>query len=155
MKQTSKFLATFFYLGFFPRFHASITSIAGFVIYEALVRSAPGNYVALLAYLIPFIFGIIAVYYYLKHVSASSDPREVVLDEFFAAGLIPFVLHAHLILAFFALLLFRMIDLLKPGFIKKIDEWNYWPAIFLDDFAAVFIALIVVKPIEMIIYGIA
>ncbi len=150
MKSISKLLSTLFYIGYLPRFHASIASIIGFSVYQFLFERTGNLTYLFLLYFIPLLIGLIAVYYFIQTSDSSHDPKEVVLDEFFAAALIPFFLSSYLLGGIVALFLFRVIDITKPGFLKKIDGMNSWIAIFLDDFAAVGIAIFIIKSVQLL-----
>ena len=43
------------------------------------------------------------------------------------------------------LLLYRFLDVKKPIFIKVIDKWNNFLAIFADDYVAVAVAIVIVN----------
>lgn len=144
-----KFLSTLFYIGYLPRFQASTASLIGFALFHALHQFSKDQFFLSFAYSIALIAGMIAVYFFLKSPFSSKDPKEVVLDEFFAAGLIPFFFSNHLIYGIITLSGFRVLDILKPGIIKKIENIKNWSSIYLDDFAAVLIAIFAVKIIEL------
>jgi phosphatidylglycerophosphatase A len=143
----SKFISTCFYIGLLPRFHATVASLLGFGLFQILFLVFESPHVPFIAYGILFFAGCASVYFYQK-ISGTNDPKEIVMDEFLSSGLIPFFFFNTIYYGIGTLALYRVIDLLKPGFLKKFDSMNHWSYILLDDIFAVAISIVVVKGIQ-------
>ena len=150
MIKLSEFYATLFYTGKLPRFQASIASLIGSLAYYILIVFNYQKSIIIIAFIFPLFLGLIAVYYYQKH-SRIHDPKEIVLDEFFAAALIPLFFKTNILLCSMTLIFYRIIDILKPGILNRIDKLNHWTSIFIDDFTAVIIAIGIVWIIHLFI----
>ncbi len=146
-----KIISTLFYVGLLPRFQASIASLIGFALFYFLKGYLGNTYLFFSFYFIIFSGSILSVYLYQK-ASGAKDPKEIVADEFLAAALIPLII-GNFYWGLGSLLLYRVLDILKPGVLRKIDQMNHWSAIFIDDFAAVILAIIPVKILVFVVEG--
>lgn len=141
-----KLVSTVFYIGKLPRFQASVASLMGYSLFTVLITLFSITPPVILIYAGFTLTGFYAVYHYLK-ITGSDDPKEVVMDEFLAASLIPFFI-TNIYFGFFSLLLFRVVDIKKPWVIQKAENIKHWTSIFIDDYAAVLIAIAGVKILE-------
>ena len=140
MKAISKCFATIFWLGTLPRFQASITSFIAVLIFVFIKQLNHPILIYTLISIILFFF----TYIYCKSFILK-DKREIVSDEFCAAALIPFLVPNSIVLFMLTLLLYRFLDVKKPFFIKTIDKWNNFLAIFVDDYVAVAVAIVIIN----------
>ena len=75
----------------------------------------------------------------------SKDPKQFVMDEVVGMGLTLLWLPKNIPLYIAAFLLFRVIDIWKPGFITTIDKQSHPFSILLDDVAAGILANVILQ----------
>ncbi len=80
-----------------------------------------------------------------RAVFKSKDPKQFVMDEVVGMGLSVLWLPKNLSLYAAAFILFRILDVWKPGFISKIDEQDHPFSILLDDVAAGVLANVILQ----------
>ena len=154
------FAASFFYAGFFPYGPGTAGSVAAFLLYIFLLRFLNPFYYIVVCIVI-FITGI-----YLSSkaskISGLDDPSFVVIDEVLGylavmSGLLwmRFDFFHILVYSLLGLLLFRIFDISKPLFIGTIDKKiKGGIGIMLDDVAAAFFSVIILRIAIVIIAGI-
>ena len=154
------FAASFFYAGFFPYGPGTAGSVAAFLLYIFPLR-----------FLIPFYYIVVCIVIFITGIYVSSkaskisgldDPSFVVIDEVLGylavmSGLLwmRFDFFHILVYSLLGLLLFRIFDISKPLFIGTIDKKiKGGIGIMLDDVAAAFFSVIILRIAIVIIAGI-
>ncbi|MAI28790.1 MAG: hypothetical protein CMP38_01140 [Rickettsiales bacterium] len=151
--KVSRIISTVWPLGLFPFAQGTISSIfAAFIGY--LTNIFFGSNITLLLAILVGIIGYFSTKIYIKKIK-KKDPSEVVIDEFSgqliataAAGISPFF-------NILALILFRVLDILKPGIIKKVENLDGESGIMMDDWVAGFITaaiIIIFSTLDLIQY---
>ncbi len=140
MRKLALVWAHFFFLGFFPLFPGTFTSLVVALLYWGLLcRIALIWKIALLVFVV--LTGIPASSVAQKF-HGKKDPRSVVIDE--VAGqfmaLLPAISFSHVVLGF---ILFRLFDTLKPPPINLAEKLDGGAGVVLDDLAAGAMALAV------------
>jgi phosphatidylglycerophosphatase A len=137
-------LATWFYVGFFPKAPGTAGSLVALV-FGMLIHFFLGWQALFYATLLVFVVGLVVADLYAKN-KHIEDPQEVVIDE--VAGQYLALLFAptwQLMLLSFVL--FRLFDIWKPSLIGKSQNLSGGLGIMMDDilagFAAGFIVMIV------------
>ncbi len=129
----SKFIASFFGVGFIPLIPGTFGSAAGVIIYCFLSQKEPPVFYDVLFILI--IAGFIDCGR-AERAFGKKDPRRIVIDEvsgmLVALMLVPFSL-ANIIIVF---TLFRVFDVLKPYPLRRLEKIPAGFGIMLDDIAA-------------------
>jgi phosphatidylglycerophosphatase A len=154
------FAASFFYAGFFPYGPGTAGSVAAFLLYIFLLRFLNPFYYIVVCIVI-FITGIY-VSSKASKISGLDDPSFVVIDEVLGylavmSGLLwmRFDFFHILVYSLLGLLLFRIFDISKPLFIGTIDKKiKGGIGIMLDDVAAAFFSVIILRIAIVIIAGI-
>ncbi len=158
MKKQNKFnlpifISTFFYAGFFPYAPGTAGSIAGFIIYAALLRLLnPYEYIVIC--LVIFAAG---AYYSSKaeKLIGVKDPPSVVIDEvlgYFITMTGGFWAPFSFVYALAGLGLFRFFDILKPFPVRYIDKKIAGGlGIMLDDVAAGIFSAVILRVIILLI----
>ena len=125
-------VATCFYLGRLPIAPGSWGSLGALVLWFFL----PISYlIHSIVILILFVIGVYAS----KNVVVDlddHDPSEVVIDEAVGMGISLFMLPHNLVLYLLAFFLFRFMDIFKPSFIYRIQNFPGGWGIMLDDVLA-------------------
>jgi phosphatidylglycerophosphatase A len=134
-----KIISTVLFIGLLKRAQATVASIAGFLLFY-IPYSIEYKFSA---YAFLSIVFLISTYIYVKTLLIK-DEKIIVTDEFLAAAIIPFLFPHEIISGIACLFLYRMFDLIKIWPINKIDKINHWLMIFLDDYIAVFYAIVLV-----------
>ena len=140
-----RFVATFFYLGKLPFAPGSWGSLGALLLWLLLPVTFS---VHLSVIIILFVLGIYSSSRMAKYLD-DHDPSEVVIDEVVGMGISLFMLPHSLGLYFLAFLLFRIIDILKPSFIYRIQKLPGGWGIMLDDVMAGIFTLALVNGIAI------
>ena len=130
--QVAKFIATFFYLGFFPIASGSFASIFGAAI-ALFLRRVPVVYV--IFFLIITVLGFLAGGRVEKMVK-EKDPSCVVIDEVSGALIAFFMLPATPSVVIATFFLFRAFDMFKIYPANKFEELKGGTGIMMDDIVA-------------------
>ncbi|MFH1790804.1 MAG: phosphatidylglycerophosphatase A [Candidatus Omnitrophota bacterium] len=136
-----KLVATCFGVGYLPVMPGTWASLAALPVYVVL-RDYPAAYAAVtgLAIVSGFLVAGQA-----EKAFARRDPGEIVIDEF-SAQLAVFLYVRFTVPALVAgFLVFRLLDVLKPWPIRKLQDLPGAPGIMLDDVAAAVVSGIVVR----------
>ncbi len=132
MKKIANIIVTLFYVGHIPKVPGTAASALASVVYFFVAsKSALYSLITVSS----FALGFWAVHK-MQGCMKVHDPKEIVIDEFSAMLLayifIPFSLKA-MIAGF---VIFRILDILKPGPIRKIEKLPGSAGIMLDDVLA-------------------
>ena len=132
-------IGTFFYVGKLPWFPGTWGSLAGLLIAWFFTDS-------ILAGLMIFLF-FLGVYAStrMSEELKQEDPKEVVIDEVVGMGVSLLFLPRSWIFLLAAFLLFRLLDIRKPGFIRRFEQFPSGWGIMLDDLAAGIVANLVLQ----------
>ena len=153
----SKFFATFFFTGLFPKAPGTVGTLASVLaIYPALPFLSFYEKQYLLYGI--FFIGTIATSYYMKK-TGRMDPKEVVIDETFGIFLCIFINQffvseaevSTLVLCVSTFILFRYFDIVKPYPISLIDsKMKNALGVMLDDgLAGIFASIVFVVVIKL------
>ena len=141
LRSFSLFLSTFFYIGKIKYAPGTFASLCLICLWYFLV---PYDYLTRLG-LIFFLFllSIICVYYSLSFFE-EEDPQSIVIDEVLGMSIGLFFIKENFLLIFFAFILFRFFDILKPSIIYYSQNLKQPYGILIDDvLAGAFTALII------------
>lgn len=133
IQNSSIFLSTGFYTGYFPYIPGTAGTLVGVLIYILLKNIGELAYFAGSLFFI--LLGIFTINITLEH-SKSKDPSEVVIDEIagFLITMIMIPKQFHTILIGF--ILFRIFDILKPAPINKLENLPGAWGVMMDDIGA-------------------
>ena len=127
-----RFVATFFYLGKLPFAPGSWGSLGALLLWLLLPITFS---VHLSVIIILFVLGVYSSSKMAKYLD-EHDPSEVVIDEVVGMGISLFMLPHNFWLYLLSFILFRIIDILKPSFIYRIQNLPGGWGIMLDDVMA-------------------
>lgn len=134
MKILSKIIATFLGVGYSPLAPGTIASFLVILLYRYYLYT--WNWPAYLGVLVLiFIFGALASSVHAETIK-KQDPRSVVIDEVLGQLIVLFRMPPTWPLLIASLLLFRMLDILKPYLIKKSENFPRGWGIMMDDVVA-------------------
>ncbi len=134
MKILSKIIATFFGVGYSPLAPGTIASFLVILLYRYYLYT--WNWPVYLGVLVLiFIFGALASSVHAETIK-KQDPRSVVIDEVLGQLIVLFRMPPTWPLLIASLLLFRMLDILKPYLIKKSENFPRGWGIMMDDVVA-------------------
>ena len=144
----AKLVATYLYVGLLPKMPGTWGSI--FALPLAWVLYQLGQPIYWIGLLIVTLLGIWASGIYSQRVG-KEDPDEVVIDE--VAGILTVFLFVkptpvNLILG---LILFRVIDILKPPPVDRLEKLPHGVGIMLDDIAAGILAGLILLAVEKVL----
>jgi phosphatidylglycerophosphatase A len=134
MKLHSKILSTFFGIGYFPLAPGTITSAIIVLLYKFWLHRIIWPVYLLLVILL-FIVGIFVSGVYSRE-SKKRDPRPVVIDEAAGQFLALFLVSPHWFPLGLSFFFFRLFDITKPFFIKRVEDFPGGLGIMLDDILA-------------------
>jgi phosphatidylglycerophosphatase A len=134
MKILSKIIATFLGVGYSPLAPGTIASFLVILLYRYYLYT--WNWPVYLGVLVLiFIFGALASSVHAETIK-KQDPRSVVIDEVLGQLIVLFRMPPTWPLLIASLLLFRMLDILKPYLIKKSENFPRGWGIMMDDVVA-------------------
>ena len=142
-----RFVATFFYLGKLPFAPGSWGSLGALLIWLLLPVIFS---VQLSVIIILFVLGVYSSSRMAKYLD-DHDPSEVVIDEVVGMGISLFMLPHNFWLYLLSFILFRVIDILKPSFIYRIQNLSGGWGVMLDDVLAGLLTFTIVKGITIIL----
>ncbi|MBU1045142.1 MAG: phosphatidylglycerophosphatase A [Candidatus Omnitrophica bacterium] len=146
-EKLTKLIVTFFYLGYLPYIPGTFGSLAGVVIFLFLGKSSVAVILAtIFITLLGFIFSGLA-----ENVFSRKDPSCVVIDEVSGMLLCYCFVKISLFNVIVGFLLFRIMDIIKPFYIKRLEKLKGSLGIMLDDLAAGIYAVIFLKLITVLI----
>jgi phosphatidylglycerophosphatase A len=143
-----KLLATFFYIGYIPYAPGTAASLVSAIILFFLPTISP---LLFLGFLVTLFFVGVAVAKKLAFWCNDSDPSIVVIDEVLGMSLSIFMLPKLWWMYGLAFCFFRIFDIFKPCFIKKVEKIREGWGIMLDDFWAGILTLGVINCIRLFI----
>ncbi|OQX54327.1 MAG: hypothetical protein B5M48_01025 [Candidatus Omnitrophica bacterium 4484_213] len=141
-----KLLSSVFYLGYLPLFPGTWGSLAGVLIY-LLANQNKVLYSLITAAVIGLGFLVCGKAEEIYH---RKDPSCVVIDELAGMLIALFLIPSKLFLIIIAFSLFRFLDILKLGPIKKIEQLKGSKGIMLDDIFAGLMTNVIVHLIALI-----
>ncbi len=138
--EISRFFATFFYVGYFPK--------------------APGTFASVLAAVLIFVFSDISIWLqgiiiillliigkftsaYLEKILNVEDPGHIVIDEVLGMWIAVFALPRLVSVIIIGFILFRIFDIWKPWIIDKTQNFKNGWGVMLDDVMAGIFALLI------------
>ena len=131
-KQGTKFLATFFYVGYFPLAPGSMASIIGAFLCLILSENI---FFYILAFLLITVVGFLAGTP-MEKIAKKKDPSCIVVDEVAGSFIAFFMLPLSFPVWVTAFFLFRAFDMFKIYPANKLEEFPGSKGIMLDDLAA-------------------
>ncbi len=134
MNKIYKFLATVAYTGLLPKMPGTWGSIFG-TLFVYLIFSKLSFFLKITLIIIFTLLGILSSYK-LSQILNDEDPDIVVIDEFVGILLTFLFTPINLYSLILGTVLFRLIDILKPFPLKKLEKYPYGIGIMLDDIAA-------------------
>ena len=132
-----KFISVVWPLGHFPIAPGTVSSfLAAFI--GLLTNIYFGSDVTLFLAILTGLIGWYTSKVYIKK-KDNKDPSEVVIDEFSGQLIASAAAGTSLFVNLIAFITFRILDILKPGIIKKAEKLNGSTGIMMDDWIAGFI----------------
>jgi len=132
VKNLSKILATFFYIGYIPCAPGTVASAVGVLLY-IVIESPFILYIS--AFLIITVLGFI-VSGSVEKMLGMKDPACIVIDEVAGILLALFLLPLKWPVLIAAFILFRVFDIFKPYPVNKFENFKGGTGIMLDDLMA-------------------
>ena len=126
------FIATGAGCGYFPKAPGTAGSVAGILLYFLLIGLPPALYLAFT--LLLALVGVHAARIAESHFN-KKDPKEVVIDEIAGMLLSLFLVPPEPLPLLAGFLLFRLLDIAKPG-LRRLEKMEGGWGIMLDDVAA-------------------
>ncbi len=142
MNLLSKVLATFFGVGYFPIAPGTLTSLIVVVLYRLFLYKL--NWPIYLTIVVVYFFvGVYVSNKYSKKIN-QKDPSNIVIDEAFGQLLVLFRQGTALFPLFLCFFIFRVLDIIKPPPIRKLENFSGGWGIMTDDLlAAIYTGIIV------------
>jgi len=131
-KKVFLFIATGAGCGYFPKAPGTAGSAVGVLLYLLLAGLPPALYLAIT--LLLSLLGVYAARIAESHFN-KKDPKEVVIDEIAGMLLALFMIPAEPFPLLAGFLLFRLLDIAKPG-LRRLEKMEGGWGIMLDDVAA-------------------
>ncbi|MCD6246051.1 phosphatidylglycerophosphatase A [candidate division WOR-3 bacterium] len=139
MKKFSYTIATFFYIGRFPFGPGTLASFISLPIFYLILKKIL-LYIILLTVII--IVGVLSSHSVAVE-SKDNDPSYVVIDEVAGMGVSLLFAPQNILYIAVAFILFRILDIFKLPFIKKVEHIGNGIGIMLDDILSGAITLII------------
>lgn len=149
-KQFAELIATGLGSGRWPIAPATAGSAAALMLYWALPFQGEGDS--------PYFFAMIAVVFVLgtwaaNHLSVpgDEDPKRVVIDEWVGVWITVAFLPTTWVWLFVGFTLFRVLDILKPFGVRRLEKLHGGVGIMLDDVGAGLIGAIILNAIYLLV----
>ncbi len=134
MRIFSRILSTFFGLGFFPKAPGTAASAVAVVLYRLAVHGLPWPWYVL------FLLALFALGHVVSTAYAAelgqADPQQIVIDEAFGQFLALFLVPSRWLPMVLAFVFFRFFDIVKPGPIRRLEDFPGGWGIMADDAGA-------------------
>lgn len=140
--------ATFFGVGYLPRCPGTWASAAGVGLYFFLRNTPPFFYLVSLVILIGIGF---LTCWRAEEIFRKKDSHYIVIDEVAAMVAVLFFVPQNIFSIGASFVLFRIIDIVKPYPIKKIEQFHGSWGIMIDDIVAGMYTVIIVRLVSMAI----
>jgi phosphatidylglycerophosphatase A len=95
-----------------------------------------------------FLLGVFASYH-VEKIVGEEDPRIIVIDEYVGQGVALILAQKNIWLFLIGFLLFRVMDIIKPFPVNKLEKVHYGFGVMLDDLMAGFYAFLVVSILKL------
>ena len=144
----AKLVSNVWPLGLFPFAQGTLCSFFAAII-GFLINNFFGSEITLLLAILSGIAGWFSTNVYIKK-SNNKDPSEVVIDEFSGQLIASSAAGTSLLFNILGFILFRILDILKPGIIKKAENLKGATGVMMDDWVAgifTFILIILIRNI--------
>ena len=128
----AKLLATFFYVGYFPKAPGSMATVVGFLIYAYLGKQ---TFLYVLLFLIITALGFWAADQ-MERVSGAKDPSCIVIDEISGVMIAFFFLPLSWPVIITTFFLFRAFDMFKIYPVYKLETLKGGMGVMMDDIVA-------------------
>jgi len=142
----AKLVSNVWPLGLFPFAQGTLCSFFAAII-GFLINNFFGSEITLLLAILSGIAGWFSTNVYIKK-SNNKDPSEVVIDEFSGQLIASSAAGTSLLFNILGFILFRILDILKPGIIKKVENLKGATGVMMDDWVAgifTFILIILIR----------
>ncbi|MBI5416917.1 phosphatidylglycerophosphatase A [Candidatus Poribacteria bacterium] len=133
IQNSSIFLSTGFYAGYFPYIPGTAGTLVGVIIYILLKNIGEIAYITGSSFFI--LIGIITIHISLKHFEFV-DPSEIVIDEIAGFLITMFMIPKQFYTVLIGFILFRIFDILKPVPINKLENLPDAWGVMMDDIGA-------------------
>ena len=138
----AKLVSTVWPLGLFPFAQGTLCSFFAAII-GFLINNLFGSEITLLLAILSGIAGWFSTNVYIKK-SNNKDPSEVVIDEFSGQLIASSAAGTSLLFNILGFILFRILDILKPGIIKKVENLKGATGVMMDDWVAGIITFVLI-----------
>ena len=139
----TRFLISFFYIGYIKYAPGSISSLLILIIWFFIPNDV---FLQLKIIIIIMIFGFSLIYLHTKNIS-KKDPQYIVIDEIVGMLISLYLIPKVVYLYFFAFILFRFFDIFKPSIIFRSQNLKYGVGIMVDDILAGILTYFIVRNI--------
>lgn len=143
MISLSKFISTFFGVGYFPIAPGTITSLIIILLFKFCLYQLSWSYHLLIFFLLFFI-GVFATSIFSSELT-KKDPRKIVIDEAVGQYLVLFQMSNSWFNILLCFVLFRIFDIVKPFPIKQVENMPGGWGIMLDDIGAAIYAGVIIN----------
>lgn len=143
-------LVSFFFIGYIPYAPGTIASIvAAFLYYFFLPElSVSGNLLFLLCIIVISLASLPLIYRTEKE--QGSDSQKIVIDEVIGYAVAVLFLPHTISVAIYALILFRVFDILKPPPVYQVQNLPYGAGVIADDIVAGLYSNIIIQILYLI-----
>jgi len=131
------FLLSLFYIGKIKYAPGTVASVLTVIIWYMIDFTKNIQIIIIISIIL---MGLILCYCYSKF-NGDKDPSFIVIDEFAGMSIALFMVPKITYLYFLSFLLFRILDIFKPGFISKSEKIGNGVGIMLDDIISGIITL--------------
>ena len=138
----AKLVSNVWPLGLFPFAQGTLCSFFAAII-GFLINSLFGSEITLLLAILSGIAGWFSTNVYIKK-SNNKDPSEVVIDEFSGQLIASSAAGTSLLFNILGFILFRILDILKPGIIQKAENLKGATGVMMDDWVAGIITFVLI-----------
>ncbi len=146
-EKLTKLIVTFFYVGYIPYMPGTFGSLAGVLIFLCLGKSNAAIILAtIIITFLGFIFCGLA-----EKVFSQKDPSCVVIDEVSGMLLCYCFLKLTIFNVIAGFILFRLFDIIKPFYIRRVEKIRGSAGIMLDDLTAGIYVVLVLKAANILI----
>ena len=150
--QLLEFLATGFYSGLVPYAPGSLASLLGCLIVLPLIYISLNPFLYIIFLFLSFTLGLLL---YKKTMGEEKDAKRFVWDEFVGIWIsffpLMFFMGNLFLWSVSTFLIFRFLDIVKPGFIGRIDKREEVWAVMLDDVMSGILTAVIITIIYLLV----
>jgi phosphatidylglycerophosphatase A len=142
------FFSSFFYVGYIKYAPGTFASLITFFLWKLLV---PYNYIIHIYILVSIYILSVALSFYAENIYNKHDDKRIVIDEVAGVCFSFSFLPKNVVLLILGFILFRIIDITKPCFISRVQNFGGGFGITMDDVISGVFVNIVLQVLAMMI----